>query len=76
MKNEFKKQDANGNKLYENIGMGLNLEHPDENMKRLINDRFEFLVNDLDKEDFKKYCKPFGGMAKVLRNYIKSCINE
>lgn len=75
-KNTWKKSDANGNKLSEEIGEGLNFDHPSPEIKKMLNDRLECLVNIEDKKEFKKYCKPYGGMSKVLQDYINHCINK
>jgi hypothetical protein len=72
MKNEFKKQDANGNKLEENIGLGLNVNHPDKDLRRELNARQEFLLNKMDKEDLIERAKGYGGVGNYLRLLIKA----
>jgi len=72
--NEFKKKDAYGNKLPEQIGKGYNYEHPA--VKKMLNSRIEFHLNDGDKEKFVKFCADYGGVSEVLRHYINSCIME
>ena len=74
--NTFKKSDAEGNKLPEEIGRGLNFEHPSPVIRSMIKKRIEFQIEKDDKRDFKKFCKPYGGMSKVLQDYIKHCINK
>ena len=72
--NEFKKKGADGKQLTEEIGKGLNYEHPA--VQKELNKRMEFWLNDGDKKKFKKFCKPYGGYSVVLRHYINSCIME
>jgi len=72
MKNTFKKSDAKGNKLPEQIGKGLNYNHP--LVKKSLNDKINFHINKDDKKDFMKFCEKYGGISEVLRNYVKSCI--
>jgi len=76
MRNEFKKQDSKGNKLSEEIGRGLNLYHPDPKIKKLLDNRLEIVINRSDKIKFQNYCKQFGGVSAVLRDYIINCINK
>ena len=76
MKNEFKKSDSKGNKLPEEIGKGLNYNHPSKVIKKMLNDRLEFKINSLDKETFAKWCVDQGGVSKVLRNYVNNCIKR
>ena len=76
MRNEFKKKDSRGNKLSEEIGKGLNLNHPDPKIKKLLDNRLEIVINRSDKIKFQNYCKNFGGCSVVLRNYIINCINN
>lgn len=75
-KNTFKKSDANGNKLDENIGQGLNFDHPSPEIRTLLEKRMNFLINESDKKEFIEFCKPFGGYGTVLRSYIKNCIKK
>ena len=76
MINEFKKQDSKGNKLPEQIGKGLNLNHPNPKIKKMLDNRLEIVINRMDKVQFQNYCKPFGGVSVVLRSYITNCINR
>ena len=76
MENKFKKEDVNGNKLPEQIGKGLNLNHPSPKVKKMLNNRLEIVINRMDKVQFQNYCKPFGGVSVVLRSYITNCINR
>lgn len=76
MRNEFKKQDSKGNKLSEQIGKGLNLNHPDPKIKKLLDNRLEIVINRSDKIKFQNYCKQSGGVSSVLRDYIINCINN
>ncbi len=69
--NEFKKKGADGNQLPEEIGKGLNYEHPA--VKKMLNARIEFHLNDGNKEKFVRFCKPYGGVSEFLRQYIKRC---
>jgi hypothetical protein len=59
MKNEYKKRDAKGNKLPEQIGKGLNLEHCNKVLKERENlsETVSFRVTKVDKENFLKQCK-------------------
>ena len=72
MENLPKKKDAKGNQLTEKIGGGLNHNHP--SVKKYLKARIDFHLEKGNKEDFKKFCKPYGGVSEVLRNYIKNCI--
>jgi len=69
--NEFKKKDADGNQLPEEIGKGLNYEHPA--VKEMLDERMEFHLNKGDKKKFVRFCKPYGGVSEFLRQYIKRC---
>ena len=73
MKNTFKKEDANGNRLPEEIGEGLNYNHPSVK-KKPLDARQEFNLNKRDKEAFAKFCKPHGGVSAVLRGFMLDCI--
>ena len=76
MSNQFKKQDSEGNRLPEQMGKGLNLSHPDPKIKKMLDNRLEIMINLNDKIKFQKYCKEFGGVSAVLRNYINFCITK
>lgn len=59
MKNQFKKRDAQGNELPEQIGKGLNLEHCNKVIaeRRNLSETISFRVTKEDKENFLKECK-------------------
>jgi len=67
-KNTFKKADANGNKLPEEIGKGLNKDHPLN--RNPLNSRKEFKINELVLQDFIEYCGGAGKVSKNLREHI------
>ncbi len=62
-KNEFKKQDAKGNKLPEVIGKGLNLENAKKAIEeRKKDDYIRFRCTKGDKINFKLACKRIEGL--------------
>ena len=69
-KNEYKEEKIVMSKQPFNYG------HPSPEIKRQINARMEVLINDKSKEDFTEFCKPYGGVSKVLREYAEFCLKN
>ncbi len=79
MKNQFKKRDAQGNQLSEEIGKGLNLEHCNKVMKERNNlsETISFRVTKEDKENFLKECKKNNlDSTLVARELYKKFAND
>ena len=79
MKNEFKKRDAQGNQLPEEIGKGLNLEHCNKvmNERNKLSETISFRVTKEDKENFLKECKKNNlDSTLVARELYKKFAND
>ena len=74
LKNTFKKSDANGNELAEEIGKGINKEHLEKVMEeRKFNDIITFKLPAKLKEDFVANCK---NPSEVLRAFARGYVSQ
>jgi hypothetical protein len=78
MKNEFKKADANGNQLSEQIGKGLNVEHLKKVQDaRNVDAMNSFKSREIDKLNFRDVCKELGlNVSLVHRELMLNFIKE
>jgi len=75
MKNKFKKSDANGNQLPEEIGKGLNKEHLQKVMKSRISETYiPIRMSWKEKNDFVNKCGK-GNASNVARILFKMYVN-
>lgn len=74
MENEFKKQDANGNKLTEEIGKGGNEPHIEKVLREVIYDEtISFKIQGKLKEEFKSLCP---NQTELLRAFVSGYVSQ
>lgn len=74
MGNTYKKQDANGNQLAEEIGKGIDELHQKKVLEARKNDAtYQFRTPTQLKEDFNKVCE---NPSEVLRSLMRGYVNH
>ena len=68
------KKDSKGNQLPEEIGKGLNFDHPSPEIQEKLTEKLQVLMGRIEAENFTELCKPYGGVSKVFRDYARAML--